>query len=191
MMISLAMLWLSLCCFYSHLRLCLYLPLTETLFSFFYPSLLIIWFSPEAKVVRPTQDTLRAARATGTSLLDSRNLGWWWNQTFPTSMIFINSVRHNHLVKDVADLSYYFDCSVCDPLLWGLNPAFHDLPLFSRPCCRLLNERGIASIRPLPFSFKCFFFHCFSLPCCFFNGIMKYCLHTFCFFWLCSTLLAH
>lgn len=54
-------------CFFSHLKLCLYLPLTETFFSFFYPSPLIAWYSPEAKVVRPTQDTLRAARATGTS----------------------------------------------------------------------------------------------------------------------------
>lgn len=61
--------------FPSHLRLCLYLPLTETFFSFFYPSLLITWYSPEAKVVRPNQDTLKAARATGTSLLDSRNTG--------------------------------------------------------------------------------------------------------------------
>lgn len=57
-------------CFFFHLRLCLYLPLTETFFSFFHPSLLIMRYSPEAKVVRPTQDTLRAARATGTSPLE-------------------------------------------------------------------------------------------------------------------------
>lgn len=61
--------------FFSHLRLGLNLPWTETFFSFFYPSLLIAWYSPEAKLVRPTQDTLRASRATGTSLLDSRRTG--------------------------------------------------------------------------------------------------------------------
>lgn len=118
--------------FYSHLRLCLYLPLTETLFPFFYPSLLITRFSPEAKVVRPTQDPLRAARATGTSLVDSRNSGWWWNQTFPTSLIFINSIKHNQFrtTSKIWLFSDYCDCSVCHRLLWDLNPAFHDLPLF-------------------------------------------------------------